>query len=461
MSLLAPPRRSPLQGRSAAAPSQPAPATKSHDQPRTERNRVVDLVRAVALLVVVLGHWTLAIAELRGGRLRTAHLLAEVPQAQWATLFGQVMPLFFVVGGYANAASLASARRTGTSPTRWIRQRAVRLLLPVLPLAVVWTAVLAIMTPLFGSGAVDAARAAFVPLWFLGVYLLVIALAPLTLRLHERFGWRVPVVLFVGAALVEVAQRAGVPVLGWSGFLLVWGGLHQLGYAWFDGDMRPGRRAVLLLAGGAAALAVLIATDVEPLSMIAVPGAARGNTSPPTAAIVALGLAQTGALLLVQTRLARWLARPRVWTAVRVAGATSMTVYLWHMTVLVLVVLGLVLTGVFPAAAVGSWAWWGLRPVWLAALVAVLVPVVMLVLPLERRTARRAGQADDGTVRATLTGVVLAAAALAVTAATGLGALVGPVWPIVVTVALGGATLLVGALPRSRGRRARQRGGAA
>ncbi len=339
-----------------------------------------------------------------------------------------------------------SARRAGTPTTQWIRQRAVRLVVPVLPLAAVWTAVLAVATPLLGSGAVDAARAAFVPLGLRGVYLLVIALAPLTLRLHERFGWRVPVALFAGAALAETVQRAGVPVLGWSGFLLVWGGLHQLGYAWRDGTLRPGRRAVALLTGGAAALAVLIATGLEPLSMISVPGTDRGNTSPPTVAIVALGLAQTGGLLLGQARLARWLERPRVWAAVRVAGATSMTVYLWHMAVLVLVVLGLVLTGVFPAATVGTWAWWGLRPVWLAVLVALLVPVVLLVLPLERRAARRAGRVEDG--RATLTGVLLAAAALAVTAATGLGAFIGPVWPVVVTSALGGAALLVGALPR-------------
>ena len=32
----------------------------------------------------------------------------------------------------------------------------------------------------------------FGPLWFLAVYLVVVALAPFTIRLHRRFGLRVP-----------------------------------------------------------------------------------------------------------------------------------------------------------------------------------------------------------------------------------------------------------------------------
>ena len=39
--------------------------------------------------------------------------------------------------------------------------------------------------------------------WFLTVYLVVVALAPLAVRLHDRFSWAVGAVLCVAAAGVD------------------------------------------------------------------------------------------------------------------------------------------------------------------------------------------------------------------------------------------------------------------
>lgn len=81
-----------------------------------------------------------------------------------------------------------------------------------------------------------ATQIAIVPVWFLAAYLLVCAAVPWTYRLHCRIGaWAV--VLFVGAALVvDILHLRGVPLVGWSNFVWIWGGVHQVGYLWHDAD---------------------------------------------------------------------------------------------------------------------------------------------------------------------------------------------------------------------------------
>ena len=43
------------------------------------RNRVVDLLRAAAIVVVVLGHWLMAAVVVRDGELEIGHLLELAP----------------------------------------------------------------------------------------------------------------------------------------------------------------------------------------------------------------------------------------------------------------------------------------------------------------------------------------------------------------------------------------------
>jgi len=78
-----------------------------------ERNRYVDFLRAVSILMVVTGHWLVAAAWYQDGTLIPGDLLELRPRTQWLTWLFQVMPIFFIVGGYANAVSLESAKRRG------------------------------------------------------------------------------------------------------------------------------------------------------------------------------------------------------------------------------------------------------------------------------------------------------------------------------------------------------------
>ena len=82
------------------------------------RNRYVDLIRVVSIGVVVLGHWTMAVLGYRGGRFTGENLLELNPDLQILTWLFQVMPLFFIVGGFTNGGSWASAsRRANATPT--------------------------------------------------------------------------------------------------------------------------------------------------------------------------------------------------------------------------------------------------------------------------------------------------------------------------------------------------------
>lgn len=92
-----------------------------------ERNRYVDFLRAVSILVVIVGHWLIATAWYVDGQLTPGHLLKSHPQHQWLTWLFQVMPIFFIVGGYSNAVSLDSARRKGQGYAEWLVARLHRL----------------------------------------------------------------------------------------------------------------------------------------------------------------------------------------------------------------------------------------------------------------------------------------------------------------------------------------------
>lgn len=66
------------------------------------RNRYADLLRVLAIGMVVLGHWLLTSISYSGGRLSGIDAMSDIGWSGLGTLVFQVMPVFFVVGGYAN-----------------------------------------------------------------------------------------------------------------------------------------------------------------------------------------------------------------------------------------------------------------------------------------------------------------------------------------------------------------------
>lgn len=353
------------------------------------RNRYVDALRAASILVVVFGHWLMAGPEqLADGSLRIGHLVASSTLIQGLTWIFQVMPVFFFVGGYANAAGWRSARRRGEAYPAWLRTRLRRLAMPVLPLLVFWT--------IAGSAAIAfgldpdllraGSQAALVPVWFLATYIVAVALAPLTLALWERHGWGLIFGLTLAAALVDVATLGfGADILRWVNYLFVWNAVHALGYAWADGRIGQPRTRAAIGVGAVAGLAALVATLPYPLAMVGLDAAAVTNSNPPKVTLVFLGLFQFGLLTALEAPARRLLERRRLWTAVIMVSATIMTLYLWHLTAMVgVVAVQIGLDGFGLGYTVNTPGWWATRPVFLV----VLSGVTALLLWVFRRYER-------------------------------------------------------------------------
>ena len=400
------------------APGEPA-AVRISDLAATtpaHRDRYVDLLRAGAILVVVVGHWVVIAVTATDGRLGWVSLLTVQPWTHPLTWLVQVMPVVFLVGGYANAASWAAHHGRGGGAAAWVRGRALRLLRPTAAFLTVLLAGHLTATALGVEASVTATAvaAAASSLWFLVVYLAVVGVAPVLLAADRRWGLAAAA---VAAGVVGAGDAArlltGAASAGAASYLVAWAAMHQLGVAWHAGRLTRDRRpAVALLAGGFAALLLMTVPGPYGVTMVGgAPPPELTNTAPPTLALLALACAQTGVVLLLRGAADRWLARRRVWLAVVAVNAVALTVYLWHLVPVVVAGHALVVTGVFPQPDIGSAGWWVLRVPWLALLAVLLLGIVAVTARWERRTSSAAGA--EASAWAVGTGVVACLAGLA------------------------------------------------
>jgi surface polysaccharide O-acyltransferase-like enzyme len=367
------------------------------------RDRYVDLLRVVAIGVVVVWHWSLSVLHWSGDRWVMPNPIHDVPGGWLATWLLQVVPVFFVVGGYANAAAWWAARRDGRGLTGYLSARLRRLLVPVAVFGAAWgvfEAVAHVAVPEY-RGVLAYGLVVFTPLWFIAAYLWVVLLTPLTATAHARARWLTLGGLVVAVALADLGRFAvGVAALGWVNTALVWVLIHQLGYFYRDGTLtRLGRWAALgLVVAAAAALAVLTSLEAYPRSMVATVGQERSNILPTTVTIALVAVLQLGVVLLVRAPVTRWLRRPRAWRPVVAGNAVIMTVFLWHMTALLVVLATLGALGVaLPAEPTAGW--WLARPFWLVAPAPVLAVLVAVVGRFEwapRRSLRPVGRMARG-----------------------------------------------------------------
>jgi len=354
-----------------------------------ERNRYVDFLRAVSILMVITGHWLVAAPWFQDGAFIAGDLLELRPKTQWLTWLFQVMPIFFIVGGYANGVSLESAKRRDIGYAGWLATRLHRLVTPLLALLIGW-ALLAMMLYFFGvSGDVTrlASRGALIPIWFLAIYIAVVMLAPLTYKAWQRWGF-VSLFAFAGiGALVDFAFfEANIKWLGWTNYFWVWLSVHQLGYAWRDGRLGSPARLLMYSALGFATLWLLIFKGPYPFAMVGSPDEGLSNTLPPKFTLFALAILQFGILLSIEAPMRRFLSNVRIWAATALINSMIMTLYLWHITVLIVVVsLSYFAGGAGLTLEPGTLEWWLTRPIWLAVLYALLIPITLLLSPLERR----------------------------------------------------------------------------
>jgi surface polysaccharide O-acyltransferase-like enzyme len=352
---------------------------------RPLRNLAVDFYRVSGVALIVLGHWLAGSVTYRDGEFGRQNPLVDLPWTQWLTWPFQAVPTFFLVAGYAGAVSWTHRRDSfDMSRQTWLRHRLARVLGPTAVYAglvsVVVVALDARDVPSSGASSVleYAGWAVARHLWFLAVYVVVVSLTPIAIAAQRHWGLMVPGVLGVGVAVVDAVSHTGhVPYLGWLNYVLCWGALYQLGIAW-RGGLLVGRRPMLLAAGSAVALALLIWLWSYPVSMIGVPGQTVDNTTPPTVAMLAFGWAQAGLVMTLAPVLNCALRAGLVQRVLSVANSNVMALYLWHMIPVVTVAIIGYPAGLLPQPTEGTLQWWLARLQWVVILS--LVTAVEMVL---------------------------------------------------------------------------------
>jgi len=357
---------------------------KAVDNTPADRNRVVDTWRVIALAVVVLGHWLSASVWIQSdGEVIVMNTLEWIPYAGWFTWVVQVMPIFFFVGGYANARALDRKR---TNRRTWIVSRFRRLFTPAVPLILTWTVLALVLSRFIDADLVYAGVLnATIPVWFLAVYLVLIAIAPVTYAWWKRSGWASVATLGGIVVIIDIAYIGfDVPGVGWINYLFVWSFVHQLGYAWATADTsrRPktARIGLGLAAVSLSTLVVVTTLGWYPVAMVTIPGGGPNNITPPNMAVGILALVQIGIILASSIVVGRFASRPKTWRWIVAISGLMMTIYLWHLTSLSLITATGIFAfdGVFFSIEPGVALWWLTRPLFdlvLAAGLAILIAI--------------------------------------------------------------------------------------
>jgi len=333
--------------------------TTERQQLLARRDLSVDLVRVFCVLLVVVLHSLMLGLDVKAdGSIGWQNVVQEQPWFAVASWFGQLMPLFFVVGGFASWQGWASTVRRGGGGADFFRARLLRLGTPaaawyVLVGAVVWAATAAgLPVPV----AQLLAKGLGMPLWFLAAYLICQAAVPLLIRLHTTRPVATFTTLLAGVVAVDALRGAtGVDAVGLLNLLLVWPLVQQIGFLYADGTIgRLGRPALLGIAAVAFALVgVLGSSGLYSPDML-------DDLNPPTLPLVLIGVGQTALFVLAKPALDALMARRPAQAFVAIAGTRLMTVYLWHLLLVIAVAATvLIAPGVVPA--VGTTAWWFAR----------------------------------------------------------------------------------------------------
>ena len=363
-------------------------AQEAAAQTPVERNRYVDLLRALSIAVVVLGHWIMAAPAWIDETMHLEHLLAVQPWSRWLTWIFQVMPVFFFVGGFSNGVSWDGAHNKGQSYANWLEARLRRLLGPTIPLILLWfcLGVFAHVLEINSTVLKYGSQISLVPVWFLAIYFFIVMLVPLTRMLWHRFGfYSVAVPILLAAVGDWLFFNSTLQWLGWFNFLFLWGAVHQLGYAWQEKRLENATSLVVMVLVALVALIVLTQFGPYPTSLVGHPDQLVSNNTPPKLPLVALGLSQIGLLLMLEKPIRRWLAKPKVWTSTVLINGLIMPIFLWHSTVMMLIVgAGFWLWPEVFITQIGTADWWAVKPLWIVFYFAVLMAMLPLFMKLEQ-----------------------------------------------------------------------------
>ena len=300
------------------------------------RDRVIDGIRAFAIVGVVFGHLLMGLVLWKDGVPFAGNLLASSVPLQLLTWVLQVMPFFFIAGGAANLLSWQSAKQRHLPYHMWVWNRVRRLLKPI----IMYMAVMAPLGALLYKLTVPAVATPLLALatqllWFVGIYTLITALTPILVAMETRMHFGAAALWFALVALVDMGRlQWGWPsVLGILNFISVWAIASHCGY-WYI-QRHTHRGSMVLAAFGLLAFnIVLVRVGPYPVSLVGLPGEDFSNMAPPSLVMAVHTLFQFALLTIVRPVLVRLLEIPRLWRRVVEVNIAAMTIYLWHLPVI-------------------------------------------------------------------------------------------------------------------------------
>ncbi|OCB33273.1 acyltransferase [Mycobacterium malmoense] len=297
-----------------------------------DRDRALDVIRIASLIGVVLGHTVMAASIIRDHVLIWDNLLTTSVVFQAATWLLQIMPLFF----FAGAAACLSSWSAGTNWGDWLMKRCTRLFRPVFYYLAFWAVTLTVLHRALAQHIYEpVAGVSTQLLWFLGAYVLVLAAMPVLYRITTTGRLAAGVAGVYGIIAAIDAIRLHWPAMMPLGYLnlAVWLIPAMFGVAYRRRLLT--RRAALVIA------AVFFAVDVAlvhwgpyQISMVGTGDHHLSNTSPPSLLLAGHAIVLSALAIAAAPAIARWARRPRVWWWTAIGNSGAMTLYLWHMPVL-------------------------------------------------------------------------------------------------------------------------------
>jgi peptidoglycan/LPS O-acetylase OafA/YrhL len=383
------------------------PLTALRDPLPTGRDSAIDFLRAICITGVVLLHAIMVGVTV----VDDGPVFANASEGTWwivpISWVLQVMPLFFIIGGFAGYISFGRTQARGGTASAFVAARVHRLLRPALFAIAIVGAALAALS-IAGVPADIIAVAGFrysQPLWFLGVFLGCQALLPALARAHARKPL-ITVAALVAASLSVDALRAitGLEAVGFLNLAFVWLALQQIGFFLADGAIDRLSLRTRAIAGAVALITLFgaFATGVYSPDLIA-------NINPPTAALLLVGVVHLSAVSLLRDRIDAFAHRQAAGVFTAFVNRRSMTIYLWHMPTL------LAMAGICATASLttglalpepSSFAWWVSRPLWLATALTLTAVIAVALTRIEAQPSPRPAGSTRRIVLAAVLGVV-------------------------------------------------------
>lgn len=309
----------------------PSPAEVEAQTP-AGRDRAIDVIRIASLVGVVFGHTIMATSTIRDDVFIWSNLLTESTVFQALTWVFQIMPLFF----FAGVAASVQSWNPGSSWGGWLLKRCTRLYRPVFYYLAFWTVALAGLRFVLPEHVYEPIAGISIQLlWFLGAYVLVLAVVPLLARITttgQVTGAIVGTYAFIAAIDAIRINIDGYASLGYLN-TVVWLIPGVFGVAYRRHLLTSAAALKVGLGMLGVNLALLYFGPYE-LSLVGIETQHLKNMTPPSLLLAGHAIMMCAFAIAAAPAINRWAQRPRVWWLTAIGNSGAMTLYLWHMPLL-------------------------------------------------------------------------------------------------------------------------------